>query len=396
MGYRKIQADRLFDGEKIWESPAVLICSDTGIIEAILSEEDAGEGIERHEGLLCPGFVNTHCHLELSHMAGVIPPHSGMIDFLLQVMGMRGEGGVADPNSAARAADQQMQAGGIVAVGDISNNISSLPVKAGSSLYYHNFIEVSGFNPDRAEDRLQQARQVYNGMSRVFGEDCVSLVPHAPYSVSKPLFEALNTAGQHKCLSIHNQESEAENQFYQSKEGDFLRLYATLGLNLDFFSPYRASSLGTYIPWLSLPGSILLVHNMATSRADIALAQAQAAALRQEHFWCLCPRANLYIQQSLPPVSLLREAGCTITLGTDSLASNESLSILAEMKTIGDHFPEIPLSELLQWATANGSKALHIADRFGKFDPGKQPGILLIRRLDEDKITENTSVSRWL
>jgi cytosine/adenosine deaminase-related metal-dependent hydrolase len=318
-----------------------------------------------------------------------------MVDFLLQVMGLRGES-LADPAGSARAADRQMHEAGIVAVGDISNNISTLPIKAGSPLYYHTFVEVAGFVPTGAEARLQQALQVYNGMCRVLGEEAVTLVPHAPYSVSKPLFEALNRAAQGRCLTIHNQESEAENQFYRSVEGDFLRLYATLGLNIDFFSPYHSSSLATFLPWLSLPRSVLLVHNVATSADDITRVQAQSEALNQEFFWCLCPGANEYIQQTLPPVRLLRKAGCAITLGTDSLASNYGLSILSEMKMIQDDFPEIPLQELLVWGTANGARALHIGDRFGSFTKGKQPGVLLLRKLEAGRISGQTTVTRLL
>ena len=314
-----------------------------------------------------------------------------MVDFLLQVMGLRGES-LADPSGSARVADRQMYEAGIVAVGDISNNISSLPIKAGSPLYYHTFVEVAGFVPSGAEARLQQALQVYNGMCRVLGEESVSLSPHAPYSVSRPLFEALNKASAGRCLTIHNQESEAENQFYQSGKGDFPRLYATLNLNIDFFSPPGTTSLGAYLPWLSLPRSILLVHNVAASRDDIALTR----TLTPEFFWCLCPGANLYIQQALPPVGLLRKEGCAITLGTDSLASNYGLSILSEMKIIQDEFPEVPLQELLGWATLNGAKALHINDRFGSFAKGKQPGVILLRQLEEGRISGQTKVSRLL
>ena len=395
MGYRKIQGTGLFDGEKLYEGPTVLVCDEDGIIKAILSPQDAGEGVEKQGGLLCPGFVNTHCHLELSHMAGVIPPHTGMVDFLLQVMGLRGEGS-ADPSGSAKAADKQMYQDGIVAVGDISNNISTLPIKAASSLYYHTFVEVAGFVPDSAEARLGQAIQVYKGMASVLGEDSVSLVPHAPYSVSKALFSLLNQTARGKRVTIHNQESPAENQFYKTKTGDFLRLYATLGLNIDFFSPYGSDSLATYLPWLSQPHSILLVHNVATTAEDIAQTKAQAEALNQEFFWCLCPGANLYIQQTLPPVDLLRKEGCTITLGTDSLASNYGLSILAEMKSIQDDVPSIPLADLLRWATSNGARALGINRRFGSFKPGMQPGILVLNQMDGTRISGQTKVKRLL
>lgn len=390
MGYRKLQADRLFDGEKIWEEPVVLICDQTGKVKAFLPPEDAGEGVQRVRGLLCPGFVNTHCHLELSHMAGLIPPGTGMVDFLLQVMSKRDEAPL-NPVDAAREADRCMREAGIVCVGDISNNISTLPLKAGSDLHYHTFVEVAGFLPDAAGFRVRQAMQVYTAMGTVLGEDRVSLVPHAPYSVSKPLFEALNKPG---ILSIHNQESPEENEFYQAAKGDFRRLYDTMGLNLDFFAPYHKSSLQVYLPWLSEPGSLILVHNTATSREDMAFSLELASVRKQQLFWCLCPGANRYIRGAVPPVPLLRELGCMITLGTDSLASNRSLSILSEMEIIHQHFPEVPLDEILGWATRNGARALGMEGLLGSFSPGARPGVLLLGGLENSRITGSASVKR--
>jgi aminodeoxyfutalosine deaminase len=395
MAYRKIQADRLFDGEKMFEGldVPVLVGTASGQIEALLPAAEAGGDVQHYSGLLCPGFVNTHCHLELSHMAGVISPGTKMVDFLLQVMGKRGDS-AQDPLDAARRADQRMYEDGIVAVGDISNNISTLPVKAGSLLQYQTFVEVAGFLPSGAEARLQQARQVHRGMSAVLGADRVSLAPHAPYSVSKPLFEALNQASQGGILSIHNQESAEENEFYRDGRGDFLRLYETLGLRLDFFSPYHTSSLAAYLPWLDAPSALLLVHNTASSAEDIGLAISLAASRGQSLYWCLCPGANQYIQDTLPPLSLLRRAGCTITLGTDSLASNRQLSILAEIRIIQDAFPEVTLEEVLGWATLNGARALRMDTAFGRFTPGSQPGIVLLTDLENGRVSAGTSVKR--
>lgn len=414
MGYSKIQADWLFDGEKMYggaSAPSgaraighgappvgetgapVLVVAGDGKIEAMVPAAEAGDDVRRYSGLLCPGFVNTHCHLELSHMAGVIPPGTGMVDFLLQVMGRRGELG-RDPLDAARQADRQMGEAGIVAVGDISNNISTLPIKAGSRLYYHTFVEVMGFLPSSADARLAQARQVYDAARRVLGADAASLVPHAPYSVSKPLFEALDKTyeGTRGILSIHNQESEAENQFYREAGGDLLRLYAALGQNIDFFPPYGHSSLETYLPWLDAPSSLLLVHNTASAPGGIRFALDLAARRNQSLFWCLCPGANRYIQRALPPLGLLRDQGCTLTLGTDSLASNDELSILSEIKILREHFPEVPLEEMLGWATLNGAKALNLDGVFGRFAPGTRPGVLLLGPLKEMTLTPETAV----
>lgn len=392
MGYRKLLADRLFDGDNLLDEPGVLICDETGKVEAIVDLDEAGDDVQRVEGLLCPGFVNTHCHLELSHMAGMIPPGTGMVDFLLQVMGRRDEAPL-NPVDAAREADRCMQEAGIVAVGDISNNISTLPMKAASDLHYHTFVEVAGFIPGAAEMRMRQAMQVYTAMQRVFGADSVSLVPHAPYSVSKELFEALNRPG---ITSIHNQESPEENEFYLSGHGDFQRLYDSMGLNLDFFTPYHKASLPAYLPWLSEPSSVLLVHNAATSRPDIEFALELADARKQALSWCLCPGANQYIRGAVPPVSLLRELGCTITLGTDSLASNHGLSIVSEMELIHRHFPEVPLLDLLGWATRNGAKALGMEKMLGSFSAGKRPGVLLLNGLENSRVRRSTQVRRLI
>jgi cytosine/adenosine deaminase-related metal-dependent hydrolase len=99
-------------------------------------------------------------------------------------------------------------------------------------------------------------------------------------------------------------------------------------------------------------------------------------------FWCLCPRANLYIENRVPPVDLLTEEGCRIVIGTDSLASNESLDILAELKVLQDHFPEIPLAELVRWATLNGAMALRQKNTYGSIRRGKRPGLLLLQDVD--------------
>lgn len=104
---------------------------------------------------------------------------------------------------------------------------------------------------------------------------------------------------------------------------------------------------------------------------------------RPQTFFCLCINANQYIENALPPIEMLRKNNCTIVLGTDSLASNWSLNILDEIKTIKQNFPAIALEEMLQWATINGAKALQMENDLGSFEKGKKPGVVLI---DEQKL----------
>jgi cytosine/adenosine deaminase-related metal-dependent hydrolase len=116
------------------------------------------------------------------------------------------------------------------------------------------------------------------------------------------------------------------------------------------------------------------VHNTFTREADILFAEASPHRV----FWCLCPNANAYIENCMPPVDLLLKHRAKIVLGTDSLASNHQLSILEEIKTLQVHFPDLLLEEILSWATSNGAGALDCQDQFGSFEAGKYPGIVNI------------------
>lgn len=371
----KLSGRELFDGTRSWGTDKVLVLDTDGTVLDIVDKTAAGSGVQELDGLLCPGFINTHCHLELSHMQGVIPEKTGLPAFLTAVMTQRS--GHAGPLTAAemmKAAESGMWEEGISAVGDICNGTATLAHKKESRLYYHSFIECMGFIDAAAEKRFEQSMEVYRQFNEINGSfHSCSLVPHAPYSVSATLFGLLAALPANTPLSIHNQENPAENELYLSKTGPFLDFYQRFGMDISSFAPHYTSSLQACLPYLS--GSpLLLVHNTFTTEADIR------AALRRQLpvYWCLCPQANLYIEDRLPDIMLLRRLQCTLTLGTDSLASNHQLSIWKEIQTIQQHFPSIPLTEILQWATLNGAKALGIDDRYGSFAAGKKPGVVLI------------------
>jgi cytosine/adenosine deaminase-related metal-dependent hydrolase len=195
--------------------------------------------------------------------------------------------------------------------------------------------------------------------------------------VSPALFELVTAMEGNDLLSLHNQESQAEDDFFKMGDGDFHRLYEALKLDISFYQASGKSSLQTCLPYFRADQSLLLVHDVMTSEEDLQYIQAVASSLPALSF-CLCPNANLYIGNGLPAVDLLRSYGHQLVIGTDSLASNHQLSVLAELKTLQQHFPSVPLAELLQWATLNGAEALGIQERFGSFAVGKKPGVLLL------------------
>jgi len=394
MFYRKFKANYLFTGQDFLPGNQVLITNEKGVIENIIHEKDAGNDVEIFNGILSPGFINCHCHLELSHLKDVVECGTGLVEFLIKVVSNRNA--VRERiEEAIINADNEMYKNGIVAVGDICNSTDTIFQKLKSKIEYRNFVEVLGFN-EQSEERFQNYINVYNAYCDAGFEKNTSIVPHAPYTVSNSMFNLINNFSADKIISIHNQETLAEDELYQTKAGEFFKLYQFLNINIDFFKPYNKSSLQSYLQLLDKAKQILLIHNTFTKQADIDFAVEQTKKVNQNIFWCLCVNANLYIENALPPIELFRKNNCSIVLGTDSYSSNHSLNILDEIKTIRKNLPSIPAKEILQWATLNGAKALGMNDKYGSFEKKKAPGIVLLENLDGEQITNETTIKRLL
>ena len=385
--YQKFQATQIFTGTELLEDQLVLVTQKDGTIEALVGIEEAGEDIQSFEGIISPGFVNAHCHLELSHMKGMIAAHSGLQEFVKQIVGLRK---VEDAiiQQAISLAENEMYNNGIVAVGDICNTLDTLTIKQKHKLAYYSFVELYDLDPTRADDKINTGLK----MQEAFEQNCVraSLVPHAPYSVSFNLWKLLsNYFGAHT-ITMHNQETIDENEFFENKSGSFLGMYERTKVSLDFFEATGLSSLQSVLPYFKKAARSILVHNSFTSKEDIHAVQKQMP----NSFWCLCPNANQYIEETMPPIELLRANAAEIVIGTDSYASNWSLNILDELKTIQKHNPSILLAEMLGWATINGARALQMEKGLGSFEKGKKPGVVLIEGIHSNGQLQNTSISK--
>ena len=358
--------------EKIWSKPSFPLA-------------DAGEDIQRFEGILSPGFINCHCHLELSHLKNVIPPHTGLIDFLCDVVTKRG---FAEDviQEEIKKAEKEMFDAGIVAVGDIGNTADTAQVKSTSKIRWHNFVEVLSFTDGKAKENIA----LYNGIKSKM-EDALQfssvphrsvLTPHAPYSISPATFEMINEATGDQIISIHNQEHPAEDELYKSGGGEYLKLFSIFGINKSPFPVTGKSSLKSYLPHFNRSQTILLVHNTYTSQEDLQFARDYAAVQKIKLVYCLCVNANRYIENKLPPIQRFMDEGCHLVLGTDSYSSNWQLNIFKEVQTIHGNFPDLPLEEILRWATINGARALDWDNDLGSFETGKRPGVVLIKNMD--------------
>ena len=311
------------------------------------------ERLEFYNGILVPGFVNAHCHLELSHLRNVMKPHGGLLDFITSIGKLR----KADQETildAAKKADEEMTRNGIVAVGDISNNADSLCIKRNSRIRYHTFVELFGLDDRRANEifvAAQQAKQEYDNAGMA-----ASLAPHAVYSMSQALWETLHQSYQSsppQVVSMHHQESSEE-------------------------------IISRINKCLQMASRCLLVHNTFSTKDDLT----EYISDHGRYYFVLCPGSNLFIQNRMPDLQLFtsQELCENTCLGTDSLASNTSLSILEEMKIIQQYAPDISLEMLLQWATLNGARAFGFDRLLGSFEKGKTPGVNLITGLDFDRM----------
>jgi aminodeoxyfutalosine deaminase len=388
MMYRKFKADQIFTGDSMASAGSVLITSPEGVVEEIISETDAGDDIEYAGSLLTPGFINAHCHLELSHLKNQVPPGTGLINFLLDVVGKR-DFEPALIQNAIRAAEKEMYDAGIVAVGDISNTSDTLEVKRNSSILWTNFIEVLSFRDSKAADRLKEYGAVLKKFRTLETENTSSthtvyrsnLVPHAPYSISPLSFQMINEHTDGQIISMHNQETPDEDALYKTGDGGFLRFFGFFGMTDSPFPVTGMSSIRSVLPYFTKGQTILLIHNTFMPDEDRVFAETQAAQNGLTIIYCFCPNANLYIENTLPPVREFLAEKRNIVLGTDSYSSNYQLSIAEEIRTLRKHFPDIPLEKMLEWATLNGAKALKRDHTLGSFSKGKKPGII---SLDKD------------
>lgn len=372
---------------------AVITTEDDGTVSSV---EDTGgklketDNVEFHNGIIIPGFVNCHCHLELSHMKGSVTRGSGLSGFLKQVVNTR-ENNIENIVASARSADIDMYNEGVDLCADICNTSLSFGTKKESRIHYINLLEVFGSDPEKALFRMAELTKVAETAAEK--KLPFNLVPHAVYSMSLALLSLLKEkSSNNQVTSIHFMETEAERDYLENHSGPLLSLYTMSGLAPEQLKTPK-NHTDIILNKLTQSGNLILVHNTFTDRETI-----RSVKERGRLFWCLCPGSNLYIENKIPPLDLLIEEGCEIVIGTDSLASNNKLSIFEEIKILQSNFPSVSIENLVKWATINGAKALGEENSFGKIEPGKKPGLLLLQNVDlvNMKLLPESTVKRLI
>jgi cytosine/adenosine deaminase-related metal-dependent hydrolase len=334
------------------------------------------ECVEFYAGLLIPSLVNAHCHIELSYLEGQVERRGGFAAFAAGVARTRNLFTPEQRKEAVARADEKMWLEGVGAVGDIANDVSAFEIKNQSPIRYFSFAEVFGLRSASVE-----------ALEPMLHNPETSLTPHSTYSLQDEIFRQLCRVGDAP-LSIHFMESEGERELYKAY-GGLHDWYQTQGWECDFL--HYGSPAERIVASVPADRSVILVHNCCVTQRDIDIIMSHFTA---PVYWVVCLGSNDYISGVMPDIDLLRRNGLNICIGTDSLASNESLSMIAELKRLKSY----PLAEILKWATANGADALGYGDSLGRIEVGRRCGLAVIDALDYEKqsLTEQSTCRRIL
>lgn len=362
--HRKIASNLLLHRGKFLCNPIVEVAEDGTILSVTTDENseaiDRMAGTEHYSGVMIAGMINAHCHLELSYLHGKIAEGGGFAAFASEIGKIRSLASEEERLLAIERADAQMQREGIVAVADIVNGASSFATKRGSSIEYRNFAELFGLNT-----------KDISSVESLLSYENTSLTLHSTYSLNSEIFRSVAQQNLNMPLSVHFMESQDEQNLYNGC-GSLHDWYDRMGFKCDFL--HHGSPAQRIVDSVPAERPIMLIHCCMVQQKDIDTIMGHFTA---PVYWVLSPRSNDYISRIQPPVELLRRNGLNICVGSDSLASNHSLSVIEELKM----FQDVPLAERLDWATRQGAAALGLS-HLGEISIGKRPKISILSGID--------------
>jgi len=331
----------------------------------------AGPPEDLGAGVLMPGLVNAHTHLELSHLAGRLDASRGFVPWVRDLVARREAAGPEPARQGAAAAIEALVSLGTAAVGDVSNDLAHLDLLAASPLRAVVFFELIGWDPDKVPAALAFADARLAALPaavRSAGLE-VRLAAHAPYSVAPGLLRALGARPDY--AGLHLAESPEETRFLATGEGEWPAFLAERGMAHVRFNPPRKSPVA-YVDGLgALRSGVVAAHCVQVDDDDCARLAGSGVHV------ALCPRSNRTLGVGRVPLPRLMAAGVRLCLGTDSLASAPTLNLLEEAAVLHEAFPEVPPAALVRMATAGGAEALGLDD-LGTLAPGRSAALAFV------------------
>jgi cytosine/adenosine deaminase-related metal-dependent hydrolase len=319
---------------------------------------------------ILPGLVNAHTHLDLSGLRGKCPPTGDFTEWLREVIRHRRSQTPEQAVSDIQIGLLESQVYGTTLLGDISAAGASWPGLVDKPLRAAVFREILGLPADRARqawmDMLRWSRELSPSTNCRWG-----LSPHAPYSVNAALIRAIAWNGH--LMAIHLAESRAELDLIERHEGPFVGFLEELRV----WSPDDLVPSVDWVLWRTRRASFaLLIHgNYLQPSANIP----PNATL------VYCPRTHAAFGHPPHPFREFLARGVRVALGTDSLASNPDLDILAEARFVHGKYADVPGATLLRMITLSGAEALGWADDTGSLTPGKSADLVVLPLPDEER-----------
>jgi aminodeoxyfutalosine deaminase len=337
-----------------------------------------GLGFRHERALLLPGLVNAHVHLELSALRGETRSGGGFGPWVTSMMEKRER---ILPEQDADAIEQgvsELLRAGTVAIGEVTNTLASVDALASAPLMGRIFHEVFGMRRETAQVMRGLAEQARAARGVFPSNLSYALAPHTLYSLNPDSARELVCARGEGRTSLHLAEHAAERAFLRDGSGPFAEFLRARKVGPADWDPpgvspvHYADQLGLLSP------DLLAVHLCATTKDELAIVKARAAQV------VLCPRSNLFIELKLPPLFDMLALGIEPALGTDSLASNTTLDVLAEACALHDRFPQVPALEFVSMASWYGARALGLSQRVGALAEGLAPGLLAVDLADPE------------
>lgn len=339
--------------------------------------QGVADGADLGRVALLPALVNAHTHLELSHLRNQVPAGASFVDWVRALLALR----MARPEpaaervaAAAALALDEAVASGTGIFGDVSNSLITAPLleqRADAAVVFH---ELLGFRTAEAGPRIQAGR-VHRAAARS-AHVRVTVAPHAPYSVSPALFQAIGDeldATPGSITTLHLAESPEEVELLKQGTGPWRPLLDELGAWDPEWTPPGTSPVQYAASLGYLHRPTLVVHGVQCTQADIELLAASAATV------VTCPRSNHYLGVGDPPLRAFYDAGVRVAIGTDSLTSAPTLNMFDEMAAVRRVAPTVPARRILESATRIGADALGCGDRHGHIAVGTSPGLIAVR-----------------
>ncbi|MDK9718557.1 MAG: amidohydrolase family protein [Trichlorobacter sp.] len=318
-----------------------------------------------------PGFVNAHTHLELTHFPAWrlrngldYHPHR-FVDWIIQMIKVRRGVTLEETRTSLKAGINACLRSGTTAVGDIMTSPDLLAAYAGSAIGGRLYLELIGQDRQLFEPRLTKAVEASKAVN---GGRLPGLSPHAPYTLHSNLLPDIAAAADQMQLplSLHLAESREESDLLFDSSGPLAEeMYPLVGWQDYLPAPRRITPARFFDAGGLLGPSTLAVHGVQLTPADAALLKERGVAI------CLCPRSNERLAVGTAPVHLFNKLGIPLCLGTDSLASNDSLSLWDEIRFALDSYKgALDPEELLVMATRGGAAGIGLADHIGSLETG--------------------------